>query len=206
MRVLTCSLACVLAAAAVCDAAQLLEFVPLDALQAALNAGKPISFATPGRPESEASIPVCTLPDGSPRWLPGISKGHRNAHAISVALSVLGLKQKKILHNVKAGDFEVHPLLADRVRQDVTLTDDEATCLQNQGPGGCKCTVSPKRTAGTYSALTKHGVLAAASGLVALTLSPANVGTAFTSLGTGKLNAALDTIFPSEQRLAPGTV
>ena len=95
----------------------------------------------------------------------------------------------------------MHSLLADSVRQDVTLADDEAACLQNQGPGGCKCTVSPKRTAGTYSALTKHGVLAAASGLVALTLSPANVGTAFTSLGTGKLNAALDTIFPSEQRL-----
>ena len=116
-----------------CDATQLLELVPLDALQAALNVGKPISFATPVRPESEASIPVCTLPDGSPRWLPGIPKGHRNAHAISVALSVLGLKQKKILHNVKAGDFEVHPLLAGRVRQDVTLADDEAACLQNQG-------------------------------------------------------------------------
>jgi hypothetical protein len=208
MRVLTCSLACVLATAAVCDAARLLELVLLDALQAALNAGKPISFATPGRPESEASIPVCTLLDGSPRWLPGIPKG--DAHTISVTLSVLGLKQKKMQNNrasnVKAGDFEVHPLLAGRVRQDVTLADDEAACLQNQGPGGCKCTVSPKRTAGTYSALTKHGVLAAASGLVALTLSPANVGTAFTSLGTGKLNAALDTIFPSEQRLAPGTV
>ena len=62
------SLACVLAAAVVCDAAQLLEFVPLDALQAALNAGKPIVFATPGRPESEASIPVCTLPDGIPEY------------------------------------------------------------------------------------------------------------------------------------------
>ena len=94
-------------------------------------------FATPGRPESEASIPVCTLPDGSPRWLPGIPKGHRNAHAISVALSVLGLKQKKILHNVKAGDFEVHPLLAGRVRQDVTLADDEscrpAACVYRSG-------------------------------------------------------------------------
>jgi hypothetical protein len=178
--------------------------VPLDALQAALNAGKPIVFATLGRPESEASIRVCTLPDGSPRWVPGIPKG--DAHTISVTLSLLGLKQIKIHNKVKAGDFEVHPLLAGRVRQDVTLADDEAACLQNQGPGGCKCTVSPKRTAGTYSALTKHGVLAAASGLVALTLSPANVGTAFTSLGTGKLNAALDTIFPSEQRLAPGTV
>ena len=110
MRVLTCSLACVLAAAAVCDAAQLLEFVPLDALQAALNAGKPIVFATPGRPESEASIPVCTLPDGSPRWVPGIPKG--DAHTISVTLSLLGLKQKKIQTKVKAGDFEVHPLLA----------------------------------------------------------------------------------------------
>ena len=94
MRILTCSLACVLAAAAVCDAGQLLEFVPLDALQAALNAGKPISIATPRRPESEASIPMCTLPDGSPRWLPGIPKGYRNAHAISVTLSVLGLKNK----------------------------------------------------------------------------------------------------------------
>ena len=47
MRVFTCSLACVLAATAVCDAAQLLEFVQLDALQATLNVGKPISFATP---------------------------------------------------------------------------------------------------------------------------------------------------------------
>jgi hypothetical protein len=94
----------VLAAAAVCDAAQLLEFVPLDALQAALNAGKPISFATPGRPESEASIPVCTsctLPDGSFRGLPGMPKGYRNAHAISVTLSVLGLKQKQIQGNVE---------------------------------------------------------------------------------------------------------
>ena len=135
MRVLTCSLACVLAAAAVCDAAQLLEFVPLDALQAALNAGKPISFATPGRPESEASIPVCTLPDGSPRWVPGIPKG--DAHTISVTLSLLGLKQIKVQNKVKAGDFEVHPLLAGRVRQDVTLADDEscrpAACVYRSG-------------------------------------------------------------------------
>ena len=42
------SLAYVLAAAGVCNAAQLLEFVPLDVLQAALNTGKPISFTTPG--------------------------------------------------------------------------------------------------------------------------------------------------------------
>jgi hypothetical protein len=33
------SLACVLAATAVCDAARLLEFVPLDTLQAALGDG-----------------------------------------------------------------------------------------------------------------------------------------------------------------------
>jgi hypothetical protein len=83
----------VLATTTVCDAAQLLGFVPLDALHTALNAGKPITFATPGRPESEAFIPVCTLPDGSPRWLPGIPKG--DAHAISVTLIMLGLKQKR---------------------------------------------------------------------------------------------------------------
>jgi hypothetical protein len=61
----------------------------------------------------------------------------------------------------------------------------------------------PKRTAaGTYSALTTHGVLAAVSGLVALTLAPANVGNTFTVVVTGKLNAALDAIFPSERGLA----
>ena len=38
------SLAYVLATTWVCNATQLLEFVPLDALQAALNMGKPISF------------------------------------------------------------------------------------------------------------------------------------------------------------------